>query len=334
MISVVVPVYNVEKYVAECIESIINQTYRDLEIILVDDGSTDNSGAICDKYSKEDERIRVIHKTNGGLSDARNVGIDVANGDYIAFVDSDDYIHPQMLEILLCNSNDNQADISVCSFVSVGETEKCNFEEINTEEIRASNYEDNRISEIYNNNLLTVVAWNKLYKRNLFKNIRYEYGKIHEDEFIIHKLLFEASKVSYIDNELYYYRTRSNSIMQNISLKSIENGYEALKQREEFFLSKELPQNVSETKALEALYITKYYRYVSKKYSKASLLDKFDEGMHRLISKDVEQIVGTEAINEYIFFAQNPSMYYFYMNQKSRQSIIFKVMRRIMVNGK
>lgn len=334
MISVVVPVYNVEKYVAECVDSIVNQTYKDLEIILVDDGSTDNSGAICDELAGKDERIKVIHKTNGGLSDARNAGIDIAKGEYISFIDSDDYIHPQMLELLLHTSLKIDSDISVCLFASVGETEKRSFQTIDDNTISVSTYSENRLSEIYNNNLITVVAWNKLYKKSLFNSIRYAYGKIHEDEFIIHELLFAASKVAYIDTELYFYRTRSNSIMQNVSLKSIEHGYEALIQREQFFASKELPQNVSETRALEALYITKYYRYVLKKYHKALLLKQFVNDMHELTTDDVKEIVGIEAINEYSLFANNTRLYYFYINQKSKHSLVFRIMRRIMVNGK
>ena len=116
MISVVVPVYNVEKYINDCIDSIINQTYRELEIILVDDGSNDSSGAICDEYAMKDDRIRVIHKKNGGLAEARNKGIDSANGSYLAFIDSDDHINVHMMDILLNNLIKTDSDISVCRF--------------------------------------------------------------------------------------------------------------------------------------------------------------------------------------------------------------------------
>ena len=116
VVSVIVPVYNVEQYIRKCIESILNQTYNKMEIILVDDGSTDNSGIICDEYSKRDKRIKVIHKINGGLSDARNAGLDICTGDYIVFVDSDDYIKNNMIEMLHKDILEKRADISVCSY--------------------------------------------------------------------------------------------------------------------------------------------------------------------------------------------------------------------------
>ena len=119
LISVIVPVYNVEEYVEKCVLSIINQTYKNLEIILVDDGSTDNSGKICDEIAIKDNRIKVIHKKNGGLSDARNVGIDIAKGDYLGFVDSDDYIDPDMYSILLNNMNLTFSDISTLSLIHI-----------------------------------------------------------------------------------------------------------------------------------------------------------------------------------------------------------------------
>ena len=132
LVSIIVPVYNVEKYLERCLDSLINQTLKDIEIILVDDGSTDDSGNICDKYAKKDKRIKVIHKENGGLSDARNIGLSIANGRYLQFVDSDDFIHKQMIEILYNTIINNNADISICDFDKVYENTKIKY---NTKEI-------------------------------------------------------------------------------------------------------------------------------------------------------------------------------------------------------
>ena len=218
LISIVVPVYNVDK----CIESIINQSYSNLEIILVDDGSKDSSGIMCDSYILKDKRIKVIHKENGGLSDARNVGIDKAKGEYIVFIDSDDWIDEKMIEILYNIIKKNNSDISICDyFLAYNEeiqTQKEDIEIINLSNIEA-------LKKIYDKDLgvCMIVAWNKLYKRNLFKDdIRYPYGKIHEDEFTTYKLLYKAEKISYTKQKMYYYRQRENSITSSFNKKRLD----------------------------------------------------------------------------------------------------------------
>ncbi len=222
LISIVVPVYNVEKYLNKCIESIINQSYSNLEIILVDDGSKDSSGIMCDSYILKDKRIKVIHKENGGLSDARNVGIDKAKGEYIVFIDSDDWIDEKMIEILYNIIKKNNSDISICDyFLAYNEeiqTQKEDIEIINLSNIEA-------LKKIYDKDLgvCMIVAWNKLYKRNLFKDdIRYPYGKIHEDEFTTYKLLYKAEKISYTKQKMYYYRQRENSITSSFNKKRLD----------------------------------------------------------------------------------------------------------------
>ena len=219
-ISIIVPVYNVEEYLENCIESILNQTFKDFELILVDDGSTDNSGKVCDIYEKKDSRIKVIHKNNGGLSSARNAGIDVAGGKYIGFVDSDDSIHPKMYEVLYNLINTYKSDISCCSYkytydISSKEHEKLKLNEV----IEMSNIE--AIENLYTKDLgvRLVVAWNKLYNKRLFDNIRYKVGRIHEDEFMAHRILYNCKKIAYVDNELYYYLQREGSIMSQKSYK-------------------------------------------------------------------------------------------------------------------
>ena len=222
LISVIVPIYNVEKYLNKCIESIINQSYSNLEIILVDDGSKDSSGIMCDSYILKDKRIKVIHKENGGLSDARNVGLDKAKGEYIVFIDSDDWIDEKMIEILYNIVKKNNSDISICDyFLAYNEeiqTQKEDIEVINLSNIEA-------LKKIYDKDLgvCMIVAWNKLYKRNLFKDdIRYPYGKIHEDEFTTYKLLYKAEKISYTNQKMYYYRQRENSITSSFNKKRLD----------------------------------------------------------------------------------------------------------------
>ncbi len=219
-ISIIVPVYNVEGYLENCIDSILNQTFKDFELILVDDGSTDSSGKICDIHGEKDSRIKVIHKTNGGLSSARNAGIDRACGKYIGFVDSDDSIHPQMYEILYNLVKEYKSDISCCNYKKTYDISSKEHEDLNLNEVREmSNIE--AIKNLYDKDLgvKLVVAWNKLYNKNLFDSIRYEVGRLHEDEFIAHRILYKCKKIVYINNELYYYLQREGSIMSKVSDK-------------------------------------------------------------------------------------------------------------------
>ena len=216
LVSVVVPVYNVEKYLSRCIDSISRQSYSNLQIILVDDGSKDNSSVICDEYSKKDTRISVIHKTNGGLSDARNVGIDNAKGDYICFIDSDDFVRETYVEDLLNAILKYNSDIAVCLFEK-GNSDKFNdvVENNQQNEIVLNNI--GALNKLYDEvlNVNMVVAWNKLYSKNLFYKIRFPVGKIHEDEFTTPKLLFEADKIVVINKKDYYYFQSPNSIMRS-----------------------------------------------------------------------------------------------------------------------
>lgn len=233
MISVVVPVYNVEKYVVRCVKSIMEQTFDDIEIILVDDGSTDSSGDLCDELKETDIRIKVIHKSNGGLSEARNAGIDVARGEYIAFADSDDYVHPQMYEILYKNIKETHSDISLCDFWWIEDEQKI-FEPIVSNNLKI--YDGMEILRLLRgDNTKIIVAWNKLYKTELFHNIRYPVGKLHEDEFVVHRLLFGCNRVVYTDSRMYYYIKRGDSITSRLSMKRIDDYLEALEDREHFF---------------------------------------------------------------------------------------------------
>ena len=216
LITVIVPIYHVEKYLHRCIDSIIGQTYKNLEIILADDGSGDACASICDEYARKDSRIVVIHKENGGLSDARNKGIEAAKGEYLAFVDSDDYIHRDMFKILMDTLLQTDSDVSMCSYKYVydGEPDETDvsFGTDHQVDIMDGHKAQNRYYS-GDKKLELTVAWNKLYKKGLFTQLRYPKGKIFEDEFTTYKALYKCSKICFVDLPLYYYLQRSDSII-------------------------------------------------------------------------------------------------------------------------
>lgn len=211
LISIIIPVYRVEEYLTKCIDSVIKQKYTNIEIILVDDGSPDNCPKICDEYAKKDSRIKVIHKENGGLSDARNVGINNASGQYISFIDSDDYIDNDYILFLYKCIKENDSDISICTHY----IEKGN---------RTINLQNN-IKRTYNNvealhdmlysQNIDVSAWGKLYKKELFKNIKFPIGRLYEDSATTYKLLDISNKIVFWGKSKYHYVIRNNSITTN-----------------------------------------------------------------------------------------------------------------------
>ena len=223
MVSVIIPAYNVEQYVERCVYSVTKQTYRNLEIILVDDGSTDCTGIICDKLAKEDNRISVIHKTNGGLSDARNAGIDVSRGEYISFVDSDDYIASDMLEHMMNAMCETDISMVVVGFwkQSGDAREYCGP---TTERVVSS---EEALKDIYIGHEIYPASWNKLYRRALFNNNRFAVGMINEDSEIITKLLMECNRVALVSKPLYIYMIREGSITQSSFSSKDYNGIKA-----------------------------------------------------------------------------------------------------------
>lgn len=213
LISVVVPVYRVEKEIKQCLNSIIAQTYENLQIILVDDGSPDLCGEICEEYAVIDRRITVIHKDNGGLSDARNCGIDIANGKYITFIDSDDYIEPDFVERLYNSIAINNCDIAICSHMDV--YPNC----VKLYSFSKNNQYENvmEISEaiehmLYKNGY-DVSAWGKLYRKELFDDIRYPKGRLFEDAATTYKLFMLSRKIVFVNYVGYKYVMRENSIV-------------------------------------------------------------------------------------------------------------------------
>ena len=210
LISIIVPVYNVEKYLEKCVKSIIQQTYENIEIILVDDGSKDNSGKICDELEQKDNRIKVIHKENGGLSDARNAGLKIATGKYIGFVDSDDYIQEDMFETLYKLNKENNSDISIVSYYEIYNEKVISVRD--SKKLEILNKID-AIKELLIDTKIQSYAWNKLFKRELFNNIEFPTNKNFED-IATTLLLFErANKIVLLEDPKYYYIRRDDSIV-------------------------------------------------------------------------------------------------------------------------
>ena len=237
LISIIVPIYNVEKYINKCIESIINQTYKNLEIILVDDGSPDDCPTICDEYKEKDDRIIVIHKKNGGLSDARNVGIENASGKYICFVDSDDYIEYNYVEVLYSNIIKYNVKISCAAYRQVFEVDN-HIKDIPIKENIKINY-INSLKELVNESVGNF-AWNKIYDINLFNDLRFPLGRKMEDLGIMYKL-FEKAEYIYVDSRVIYnYVQRENSILHNIDSKFIRDRIDLIKERFEYLKNKNI----------------------------------------------------------------------------------------------
>ena len=238
LISVIVPIYNVEKYLDRCIESIVNQTYKNLEIILVDDGSPDNCPAMCDDWAKKDNRIKVIHKENGGLSDARNAGLDVFKGDWVLFVDSDDTIEADMAGDLLLAAITNNTQIAMCGMNICYEdgSSRPYVVSLKSEVISSELY----LEHLYDCRGCFVVACNKIYNRSLFDTYRFKKGILFEDAEVIYRIVHEAKAVSVLKKAYYNYFQISNSISRssfNVKKLSI---VDTMLEQKKFFLEHDL----------------------------------------------------------------------------------------------
>ncbi len=237
LISVIIPVYQVEPYLEKCVKSVLDQTYEDLEIILVDDGSPDNCPAMCDAFAARDSRVRVIHQKNGGLSAARNAGLDTAGGAYIGFVDSDDYIAPDMYEKLYAAMTETGADLVVCDTACVDERGGTRLtlaplaqEILSPEDVHC------RIAWA-DASWRYITAWNRLYRRELFEGLRFRVGKLHEDEFLVSDLLARCTAVAIVPEALYFNLYRQNSITgAALTIRSLD-GVEAYMERYELYRS-------------------------------------------------------------------------------------------------
>lgn len=218
MISIIVPVYKVEDYLRESVDSILAQTYKDLEVILVDDGSPDNCGKICDEYAEKDPRVKVIHSENGGLSAARNRGMEIAKGEYIGFIDSDDWIDNDMFEVLMQNLKTTGADICICGFHQDGPGSSKVRSIAEDEVILPQDAVKGIIRGKYSS-----VVWNRLYKRKCLEDLKFPEGNVYEDVLISCRMLMKADKVSVSSAHPYHYRIRPRSITATNSMDTVKD---------------------------------------------------------------------------------------------------------------
>ena len=234
-ISIIVPIYKVEEYLCRCVDSLLKQSYEDFELILVDDGSPDNCGRICDEYAALDSRVRVVHKPNGGLSDARNAGMEIARGEYIAFVDSDDWVTENYLERLLSAMIETGADICECGILRTGgEAHIPPIEDIAPVVFSTAD----AMEQLIHDGAFHQHVWNKLYRRDVIADILFPKGKTNEDEFWTYQIFGNAAKISKIPDVLYCYFQRPGSIMgESYSLKRLD-GLEAKLQRQAYINSR------------------------------------------------------------------------------------------------
>ena len=236
LVSVIVPVYNVEKYVGRCLQTIMQQTYQNIEIIIVDDGSPDRSGLICEEIAQKDSRIRVIHQENQGLSGARNTGIEAANGAYLAFVDSDDWIRSEMIEVLYNLMQQTDAEIGACGTEICSDSGHVAYYSDNQEEVCVFTRNE-AMQELLEDHRIRNVTWNKLYRKAVFEEVRFPRGMIFEDIATTYKVLDLAERVAYCGRPLYcYYKSEESIIRSNFSAKKFDKVI-ALKMRAEFYKS-------------------------------------------------------------------------------------------------
>lgn len=260
IISVIVPVYKVEKYLRNCLNSILNQTFQDWEALLVDDGSPDGSGEICDEYARMDNRFKVVHKKNGGLSSARNTAIPLAKGEYIFFLDSDDFIHENALDTLLVLAENHDADIVQCGYIRGKET-KFPENKIKT------------IEELYTRETIftkfayTIITWDKLYRKKIIGDIRFPEGRINEDDYTTWKFYDKAQKILITNMPLYYYTVNPNSIMANQTRKPDFSYFSAYRERFEYHKEHNEPklEGVSRIHWMKSLVLVNTNKNISSK---------------------------------------------------------------------
>ncbi len=315
LLSVIVPVYKVEKYIKRCVDSILNQSYKDFELILVDDGSPDNCGKICDEYELIDKRIIVVHKKNGGLSDARNAGIEIMKGQYVTFIDSDDFIHKETFSTLMENIEKENADISICSFLRTSDNV---FETSISKDYTIYSGKESVIQMYVNpESICFITAWGKIYKSSLFKNIRYPKGKLHEDEFTTYKLLYSSKRVVFTNNKFYFYYINPESIIQSLISERNLDSLEAMVERTAFFEALNETQLANYTKLSIVSNISYSYQRLSReKKSKNSkeLKKRYLSYLDKSFEKDyISSKKGIQKIWAKLFFI-SPDLFSFIRN--------------------
>ena len=265
LLSIIVPIYNVEQYLDRCIQSILNQTYQNLEIILVDDGATDCSGAIADSYAAKDKRIKVFHKENGGLSDARNYGLEHVTGDYILFIDSDDFIVNIMCERLITVASSNNADIVSCNYYIYRGDDDISIHTMSVQDDKRTftGMDMLRYYLLKTEPFDLNVVWNKIFKLDLFNGVepvRFPKGRVQEDNFTIFRLFLNANSIVTVNKPLYYYVQRAGSIMANFTRRFMIDTIES-----HMYMSDYLMNHCSSVKNELQLYLLNSYVELSRR---------------------------------------------------------------------
>ena len=304
-VSIIVPIYNVEKYLSQCIDKVLKQTYQNLEIILVDDGSTDNSGVICDESKSKYPQTIVIHKENGGLSDARNAGIEIASGEYIYFLDSDDWLDSNAISTLLNFAIDNNCEIAQAGFYyAYDDYLLYDNRKIGISQTPFVLNRDDAMIELIKNEYIKNFAWGKLYKSSLVKKYLFPKGKYFEDSYWQHLIVNETNNYGIIPTPLYYYRQRESSISGQFNIKSLDllKGYEERLN----FVSNNYPQltnlmakqlwNISLSMLLTSkksdyyTHYNEYWRYLNREYREV-LSDAFNNNVKYRLGRKFTEIL-------------------------------------------
>ncbi len=313
IISIIIPVYNVKPYLKKCLDSVINQTYKNLEIILIDDGSNDGSGEICDEYGKLDKRIMVVHQSNQGLSMARNKGLDLAKGDWIAFLDSDDWVEKDMYETLYKLAVDYNADISSCNTYIHTEKFHCYNDTINIKVFSR----DELILGLRTQEVVRFEVWNKLWKRDLIGNIRFKKGQVCEDIYFDHIIFLKTNKFVYTSKPLHHYLVqRPGNTNSNFRIGKMEGLIELHEFVED--LKKIDKKELSEAIASYAFEFAISF-YISAKISKQ------DKCLMKSIKREIMYFKNQAKHSKYInkkvmyLFAVSPRLFYFVSKLKNRR---------------
>ena len=316
LISVIIPIYKVEQYLNKCIDSVIRQTYKNLEIILVDDGSPDNCCIICDEYKKKDCRIKVIHKNYGGVSSARNIGLNICSGEYISFIDSDDFVDENFILDLYNNMLSNDVDIVECRFAEFEKSvdiqlikENCRKTGMNSNNFNVFTGREMQIRLFDKDYVNHVVVWNKLYKRSIFESLRFPNGKIHEDEFVTYKAFSKASNILVLEKINYFYRIHANSIMGSKFSRKRLDVIDAYEEKKLYYKQDE---------EIYDLVVLKYQNLLKSLYFKAKFAEICDKDIYNIIQsklienfKEYRLIVSSkERIIQEFLMAYMPYLYY------------------------
>jgi len=312
-ISIIVPVYNIEHLLPKCVNSILAQSFTKFELILVDDGSTDRSAEICDRYANLDNRVKVIHKKNGGTASSRNAGLAAAQGKYIGFVDNDDYINKYMFETLYNYAINHSSDIVVCDYRPVEEEEFIDTEKLEQNNKVQSFNNKEALDQIYTAipTPTFIYPWNKLFKKEMFDDIRYEEGNLYDDETVAHKILFKSKKVTYVKTALYYYVQRKGSMVNSpFHIKKLGRVY-ALKEREVFFRTKK--ETELHQKALKH-YMDTFFWYFYMAKTNLKDVDNELRALKRTFDKSLIHLIRMKGISWKqklicVVFSINPSLY-------------------------